>query len=206
MFSGMIFSSLLLGFFDLRLLLMQVLLFCVSLFLILLILVQRGKGGGLTGALGGMGGQSAFGSRAGDAFTKITVVTAIIWITLCMITIAYFNSPPAPKSAASLPAASSVNGDLSGPAENGNGGDSATTEEPSGVLPGESKAPGETSLDSGTGAVETEEGAESGSPADANASSGVGNTTDGQAPKSGDPSASSTPPMPELPKTEGDGN
>lgn len=71
-----------------------VLLTLVSLFLMLLILVQRGKGGGLTGALGGMGGQSAFGARAGDTFTKITTITAIIWITLCMLTIALFNPPP----------------------------------------------------------------------------------------------------------------
>lgn len=71
-----------------------ILLFVSSVFMMLLILVQRGKGGGLTGALGGMGGQSAFGAKAGDVFTRITVVTAIIWITLCMITIAAFNPPP----------------------------------------------------------------------------------------------------------------
>ena len=76
------------------LLFMEVLLLATSVFLMLLILVQRGKGGGLTGALGGMGGQSAFGSKAGDAFTKITVVTAVIWIMLCMLTIAVYNPPP----------------------------------------------------------------------------------------------------------------
>ncbi len=75
------------------------LIFISSLLLILLVLVQRGKGGGLTGALGGMGGQSAFGSRAGDAFTKITVVLAVFWITLNMLTIALFNPPPRPKTA-----------------------------------------------------------------------------------------------------------
>ncbi|QDV68463.1 preprotein translocase subunit SecG [Rosistilla carotiformis] len=55
----------------------------LSLFLILLVLVQRGKGGGLTGALGGPGGQSAFGTKAGDMFTKITSVVALVWIFLC---------------------------------------------------------------------------------------------------------------------------
>lgn len=75
----------------------QLLLFLVSLFLILLVLVQRGKGGGLTGALGGMGGQSAFGTKAGDAFTRITIITTLIWITLCMVTISRFNPPPAAK-------------------------------------------------------------------------------------------------------------
>lgn len=59
----------------------------VSVFLILVILVQRGRGGGLTGALGGMGGQSAFGTKAGDLFTKITIVVAAIWILLSMLAI-----------------------------------------------------------------------------------------------------------------------
>ena len=47
-----------------------------ALFLILLVLVQRGRGGWLAGALGGMGGQSAFGAKAGDVFTKITIGVA----------------------------------------------------------------------------------------------------------------------------------
>lgn len=58
-----------------------------SLFLILLVLIQRGRGGGLTGALGGMGGQSAFGTKAGDVFTKITVGVAAFWIGLCILSI-----------------------------------------------------------------------------------------------------------------------
>ena len=82
------------GQLQIGLFFLQVLLLLSSIFLILLILVQRGKGGGLTGALGGMGGQSAFGSKAGDAFTKITVITALVWITLCMVTIARYNPPP----------------------------------------------------------------------------------------------------------------
>jgi len=56
-----------------------------SLFMILLVLVQRGRGGGLAGALGGMGGQSAFGTKAGDLFTRITVGVAAFWIVLCIV-------------------------------------------------------------------------------------------------------------------------
>lgn len=67
----------------------------VSLFLILVILVQRGRGGGLTGALGGMGGQSAFGTKAGDLFTKITIVVAAIWILLSMLAIQRLGRPSA---------------------------------------------------------------------------------------------------------------
>jgi preprotein translocase subunit SecG len=51
-----------------------------SVFLVLLVLIQRGRGGGLAGALGGMGGYSAFGTRAGDVFTRITIVAASLWI------------------------------------------------------------------------------------------------------------------------------
>src|ERR1044072_2820739 len=57
----------------------------LAIFLILLVLVQRGRGGWLAGALGGMGGSSAFGAKAGDIFTRITIVTASIWIAFCLI-------------------------------------------------------------------------------------------------------------------------
>ena len=62
-----------------------------AVFLILLVLVQRGKGGGLSGAFGGMGGQSAFGAKAGDTFTRITVVTATLWILVCIISAKYLG-------------------------------------------------------------------------------------------------------------------
>ena len=55
----------------------------LGLFLIGLILLQRGRGGGLAGAFGGMGGQSAFGTKAGDVFTRITIGVAAAWILLC---------------------------------------------------------------------------------------------------------------------------
>lgn len=62
----------------------QLLLSFTAIFIIFLVLIQKGRGGGLAGAFGGMGGQSAFGTKAGDVFTKITVVTAIIWFSLCI--------------------------------------------------------------------------------------------------------------------------
>ncbi|MFG0291049.1 MAG: preprotein translocase subunit SecG [Rhodopirellula sp. JB044] len=55
----------------------------LSVFLIMLILLQRGRGGGLAGALGGAGGQSAFGSKAGDTFTVLTISLAGVWIFVC---------------------------------------------------------------------------------------------------------------------------
>ncbi len=64
--------------------LLNFLVLLIGLFLILLVLIQRGKGGGLSGAFGGVGGSSAFGTRAGDLFTRITIGVATVWILLVM--------------------------------------------------------------------------------------------------------------------------
>ena len=63
-----------------------------AIFLILLILVQRGRGGGLAGAFGGMGGQSAFGTKAGDAFTKVTIIASVFWLLLCVASVKFLGS------------------------------------------------------------------------------------------------------------------
>jgi preprotein translocase subunit SecG len=65
----------------------------LSIFMILLILIQRGKGGGLAGAFGGVGGSSAFGSRAGDIFTRVTLGVAAVWIILIMIQVKVVQQP-----------------------------------------------------------------------------------------------------------------
>jgi preprotein translocase subunit SecG len=57
----------------------------LSLVLMFIVLIQRGKGGGLAGAFGGSGGSSPFGSRAGDTFTKITLYLAAVWVLVIMI-------------------------------------------------------------------------------------------------------------------------
>jgi preprotein translocase subunit SecG len=57
-----------------------------SVFLVFIVLLQRGRGGGLAGAFGATGGQSAFGTKAGDVFTKITIVVAVIWVGLAGVT------------------------------------------------------------------------------------------------------------------------
>ena len=69
-----------------------------GLLLIFLILIQRGKGGGLSGAFGGAGGSSAFGSRAGDMFTRITIIMAAIWIFLIVIHVKVVQNSKAPTN------------------------------------------------------------------------------------------------------------
>lgn len=89
--------------------------FLTALFLILLVLVQRGKGGGLAGAFGGMGGQSAFGTKAGDTFTRVTIGVAFFWIVLCVAAVKILGS------GASMPTSTTApGGEVSGPAVPGN--------------------------------------------------------------------------------------
>jgi preprotein translocase subunit SecG len=61
------------------------------LFLMLIVLIQPGKGGGL-GALSGAGAQQVFGGRgAGNILTKITWSTAAVFF-VTSITLAYLSS------------------------------------------------------------------------------------------------------------------
>ena len=64
----------------------------VCVFLILVILLQAGKGGGMGSALGGGGSQSAFGGRGAQTFLgKVTSVSAAIFM-LTSLTLAYNSS------------------------------------------------------------------------------------------------------------------
>ena len=56
----------------------------VAVLMILVVLIQKPKGGGLSGAFGAGGGsdQAMFGAKAGDVFTWITVVFFVIFLGL----------------------------------------------------------------------------------------------------------------------------
>jgi len=56
----------------------------ISLFMILVILIQKPKGGGLSGAFGGAGGssQAAFGAKTGDLLTLITTGCFVTFLLL----------------------------------------------------------------------------------------------------------------------------
>jgi preprotein translocase subunit SecG len=76
----------------------------IGFLLMVLILIQRGKGGGLAGAFGGAGGSSAFGSRAGDKFTRATIYLAAVWILLTMLMVRLVNEDAASRGGAAAPA------------------------------------------------------------------------------------------------------
>lgn len=64
---------------------LAVLFVLICIILIIIVLLQKGRGGGLSAAFGGAGGHSAFGSKTGDVFTKITIGIVAIFLILSMV-------------------------------------------------------------------------------------------------------------------------
>ena len=69
----------------------------ISIVMILIVLIQRPQGGGLSGAFGagggGSAGQTAFGARTGDALT-ISTITIFVLYLLVAIFLNYAIAPP----------------------------------------------------------------------------------------------------------------
>jgi len=56
----------------------------VSVFLIAVILLQAGRGGGLADSMAGSQMQSMFGTKSTNVLTKLTAVCAIVFIITCI--------------------------------------------------------------------------------------------------------------------------
>ena len=61
-----------------------------SFLLISVILLQKSKGGGLSGSAFGGGGDSMFGARAGNVLTKITIILATFFMLDTMLIALHF--------------------------------------------------------------------------------------------------------------------
>ena len=85
--------------------------------LILVILLQKGRGGGLAGAFGGAGGYSAFGAKTGDVFTWITIGLTAMFVILAVLGNKAFV--PAPTALTPPPVASPVTPSPSSQPESG---------------------------------------------------------------------------------------
>lgn len=57
----------------------------ISVLMVFIVLLQRGRGGGLVGAFGAGGGGSAFGTKTGDVFTAATVIIFVVFLLLAFI-------------------------------------------------------------------------------------------------------------------------
>ena len=56
----------------------------VSIFLIAVILLQAGRGGGLADSLGGSQMQNLFGTKSASVLTKLTTICASVFIITCI--------------------------------------------------------------------------------------------------------------------------
>jgi preprotein translocase subunit SecG len=90
-------------------------------FLILLVLIQKGRGGGLASAFGGGGGNTAFGSKTGDVLTWATSIAFGVFLVLAIALNIIANNYNTSRSArAPLPAATpAVPGGPTAPAKGG---------------------------------------------------------------------------------------
>ncbi len=71
----------------------------VMICLILLILVQKGRGGGLSGAFGGAGGgASLLGTKTGDFLTWVTICLVAVFLVLAVVMVKFYK----PSSSADL--------------------------------------------------------------------------------------------------------
>jgi preprotein translocase subunit SecG len=76
-------------------------------FMMLVILIQKPKGGGLSGAFGGAGGsaQAAFGAKTGDLLTMITIGCFVLFLGLAIGLVYAIRAEVTPRSAPPPPAA-----------------------------------------------------------------------------------------------------
>ena len=62
---------------------------CVA--LILIILIQKGRGGGLSGAFGGAMASGILGSKTGDFLTWVTIVLAGVFLTIAVVMARFYR-------------------------------------------------------------------------------------------------------------------
>lgn len=86
------------------------------LFMILIILIQKPKGGGLSGAFGGAGGsaQAAFGAKTGDLLTTITIGCFVVFLGLAIGLTYAIRADIAPPTATPTPAATTTSNPAGG--------------------------------------------------------------------------------------------
>ena len=80
-----------------------VLFLLVSVVVVLTILIQKGRGGGLSGAFGGGMASGLLGSKTGDFLTWVTIVLVAVFLTLAVL-MAKFYRPSVSEYGASTPA------------------------------------------------------------------------------------------------------
>ncbi|MBS0196123.1 MAG: preprotein translocase subunit SecG [Planctomycetes bacterium] len=82
-----------------------VLFMAVCVIMVLTVLIQKPQGGGLASAFGGgaSAGQTAFGTKTGDALTVFTIAVFVLYL-VCAVILNYAARPPAPETGTTVKA------------------------------------------------------------------------------------------------------
>jgi preprotein translocase subunit SecG len=115
--------------------------FC-SLALILIILIQKGRGGGLSGAFGGAMASGILGSKTGDFLTWVTIVLVSIFLTLAIV-MAKFYKPAISDFGEAVPQRTAL------PTDQPTSPEPSPPVEDLGILTGDANEPGDTNLPGG---------------------------------------------------------
>ncbi|HUS45448.1 MAG TPA: preprotein translocase subunit SecG [Phycisphaerae bacterium] len=117
--------------------LLVVLFLLCAVILTLLVLIQRGRGGGLAGAFGGPGGHSAFGTKTADVFIKATAILGAVFFVLALLAAWLMKqdqlggpapeAPPPAEAPAEPGAAAPTGGEETAPTESDTETDAAET-------------------------------------------------------------------------------
>lgn len=75
---------------------------CVA--LVLIVLIQKGRGGGLSGAFGGAMAGGILGSKTGDFLTWVTIVLAGVFLLLAVVMAKFYKPPPVTEYDMAAPA------------------------------------------------------------------------------------------------------
>jgi preprotein translocase subunit SecG len=109
----------------------------VSLTMIMIVLIQKPQGGGLSGAFGsssdGGSGQTAFGAKTGDVLTTMTIAIFVVFL-LTAAGLNYLIRPPATVDEPTAATTTSTDGSDSTPTP-------ATEPQPFQITPGEGPPP-----------------------------------------------------------------
>lgn len=79
----------------------------IALLLIMIVLIQKAKGGGLSSAFGGMGASSLLGTKTGDVLTWVTISLAVIFLGLGAFLVKFYR-PSTPTGLQNPPATAPI--------------------------------------------------------------------------------------------------
>jgi preprotein translocase subunit SecG len=114
----------------------------ICFFLIMVVLVQQGKGADIAGAFGGGGTQTAFGARGATTLLHKLTTGAFVGFILLSLLLTLFQARQKPSVVTSVPQKANAQGTLPGPGPAGQPAGQPPVAAPAAAQPPAAAAPG----------------------------------------------------------------